>query len=97
MDIDAFKQSLAADAPPPVAPGLRALWQEAKGDWDAAHRTVQAEDGADAAWVHAYLHRKEGDPANAAHWYRRADKPVSSASLEAEWTQIASALLSAQR
>ncbi len=72
---------------------LAALWWAAKGDWDQAHEIVQDEDDADAAWVHAYLHRVEGDLGNAGYWYRRAGKPVATGPLETEWEQMVSALL----
>jgi hypothetical protein len=89
-----FKASLSGAAP---APGLDAplagLWWAAKGNWDRAHKIVQDEDTADAAWVHAYLHRVEGDLGNAGYWYRRARKPVAASSLESEWEEIASELL----
>ena len=67
----------------------------AKGDWDRAHQCAQADDGAAGAWVHAYLHRKEGDLANAGYWYREAGRPTARGSLEDEWTAITSALLTA--
>jgi hypothetical protein len=70
-----------------------ALWHEARGDWNAAHQTEQDIDDATGAWIHAYLHRKEGDAGNAAYWYRRAGKPVCRTSLEVEWDEIAGALL----
>jgi hypothetical protein len=89
-----FKASFSGAAP---APGLgapvSALWWAAKGGWNEAHRLVQDEDTADAAWVHAYLHRVEGDLGNAGYWYRRAGKPVASGSLETEWERMLSALL----
>ena len=89
-----FKSTLSGAAPEPQfdAP-LAALWWAAKGGWDAAHKLVQDEATADAAWVHAYLHRVEGDLGNAGYWYRQAGKPVATGSLEAEWERIASALL----
>jgi hypothetical protein len=89
-----FKSSLAAAAPTPaLLPSLAALWWAAKGDWDAAHKLVQDEDTSDAAWVHAYLHRVEGDLGNAGYWYRQAGQPAAKDSLEAEWERIVSALL----
>lgn len=89
-----FKASLSGAAPAPQfgAP-LAALWWAAKSNWDEAHRIVQDEPTADAAWVHAYLHRLEGDLGNAGYWYRRAAKPVAGGSLESEWEQIASTLV----
>jgi len=91
-----FKASLSGAAPAPQldAP-LAALWWAAKGGWDQAHGIVQDEPTADAAWVHAYLHRVEGDPGNAGYWYRRAGRPVAAGSLETEWERITSALLGA--
>ena len=98
MDLASFKQSLDRDAPPAgLERALAALWREAKGDWDEAHRLAQAQDDADGAWVHAYLHRVEGDLPNAGYWYRRAGKPPSSAPLKREWDEIAGALLGARR
>jgi len=76
-----------------LAPPLQALWWAAKGDWDQAHKIVQDEESGDAAWVHAYLHRVEGDLGNATYWYRRAGKPAAEDSLEAEWERIVSALI----
>jgi hypothetical protein len=88
-----FRATLAAAAPAhELAPPLAALWWAAKGDWDAAHKIVQDEETTDAAWVHAYLHRVEGDLGNAGYWYRRAGKPAAEDSLEAEWERIVSAL-----
>ena len=75
-----------------LTPPLAALWRAAKGDWDAAHKLVQDEDTKDAAWVHAYLHRVEGDLSNAGDWDRRAARPAATDSLDAEWQRIADAL-----
>jgi hypothetical protein len=95
MDTKRFRESLAGASPPvELAPPVAALWQAAKGDWDGAHRLVQDESSGDAAWVHAYLHRVEGDLSNAGYWYRRAGKPVASGPLDEEWEAIATALLS---
>lgn len=81
----------------PFAPALQALWQDARGNWDGAHALAQAAGGRDGDWVHAYLHRKEGDPGNAAYWYRRAGRsgPPAHQDLETEWAEIATALLAA--
>jgi hypothetical protein len=93
-----FKASLSGAVPAPdLDAPLAALWWAAKGDWDAAHKLVQDESSADAAWVHAYLHRVEGDLGNAGYWYRRANKPVATGSVEAEWEQMVSALLGDRR
>lgn len=94
MDIDAFRDSLDADGPPAgLSNALQALWHEAKGDWHRAHGLAQDQPDPAGAWVHAYLHRVEGDLVNAGYWYRRAGKPASDAPLAAEWAEIAAALL----
>lgn len=94
MDLTRFRASLAEPAPPAsLSPLLRALWHAANDDWEQAHRIAQDDDSADGAWVHAYLHRVEGDESNAGYWYRRAGKPHCETSLQSEWTEIASALL----
>jgi hypothetical protein len=90
----AFQASLGAEAPPAELPAaLAALWRDARGEWDAAHALAQSDPGRDAAWVHAYLHRKEGDAANAGYWYHRAGRPMPAGDLPAEWEAIARALL----
>ena len=92
-DIAAFRASLAAPDPPPgLSLALQALWRDAKGDWDGAHELAQADEGGAGDWVHAYLHRKEGDLGNASYWYRRARKPVAKGSLDEEWAEIVTAL-----
>jgi len=94
MTLDEFVATLENDAPPGNLPDtLQALWVEAKGDWKQAHRIVQAVDSADAAWIHAYLHRKEGDRGNAAHWYAKAGRKPGSLTFEDEWAEIVMALL----
>ncbi len=96
MDLTAFKVSLKdAALPDHVEPVLQALWHEACGDWDKAHRLAQGQGDSTGAWVHAYLHRVEGDQSNAAYWYRRAGKAVATAPLNQEWDSIVSALLKA--
>jgi hypothetical protein len=95
MSIEDFKKTLAADEPPELSHALRALWWDAKGDWNKAHTCAQQDEESPAGvWVHAYLHRKEGDLSNAGYWYRRASRPVATTSFEAEWATIAVALLS---
>ena len=95
MTLDAFRRTLSDSAPPSgFAKPLEALWRAARNEWDDAHALAQAAQGPDAAWVHAHLHRIEGDLANAAGWYRRAGKPVCDAPLDREWEEIARALLS---
>ncbi|SPP94978.1 conserved protein of unknown function [Bradyrhizobium vignae] len=94
MNVAAFIASLDGAVPAPSlnAP-LRGLWWAAKGDWDRAHKIVQDESSREAAWVHAYLHRVEGDLGNAGYWYRQAGQPVAKDSLKAEWERIAATLL----
>ena len=94
MDLQTFEDSLENETPPAgVSLALQALWQDANGGWDEAHQLAQQDDDRDGAWVHAYLHRKEGDLSNAAYWYRRAGRPVSTLSLGDEWREITEALL----
>jgi hypothetical protein len=98
MSFAEFQRSIVRD---PVAPAglsapLQALWLSARGDWDGAHALAQSDGGRDGAWVHAYLHREEGDDANAGYWYARAGRlaPEEGAdSLAHEWEQIVRALL----
>jgi hypothetical protein len=97
MSFAEFQQSVVAAAAPPAEAGLalQALWRDARGDWEQAHTCAQEDRGRDGAWVHAYLHRKEGDDANAGYWYARANRPVPAAgvTLDAEWSAIAGELL----
>jgi hypothetical protein len=86
----AFKQHIATHRAPPksVSAALQALWWAKKGDWEKAHRIVMVENSSDAAWVHAHLHRVEGDLDNAGYWYRQARKAVTKGDLELEWDAI---------
>jgi hypothetical protein len=94
MTVDELQATLSDDAPPAGVPAaVQALWHDARGDWDEAHRVAQDIDDADGAWVHAYLHRKEGDLPNASYWYRRAGKARTTVPLEEEWAEIAGELL----
>jgi hypothetical protein len=94
MKMADFKASLSRAAPAPqLGAPLAALWWAAKGNWDEAHKIAQDQHTPDSAWVHAYLHRVEGDPGNAGYWYRQAGKPVATGSLETEWELMVSALL----
>ncbi|HTO80705.1 MAG TPA: hypothetical protein VMQ73_00655 [Methylomirabilota bacterium] len=96
MNLDAFKDSVAGDAPPAgTSLALQALWWDAKGDWNKAHECAQAQEDDEGNWVHAYLHRREGDAANAGYWYRRVRKDPATVPLAAEWDAIAGALLGA--
>jgi len=101
VDFDEFQRSLEAASPPRELSGrLQSLWYDAKGDWNRSHEIIQnIEDlpadrqGKTAAWIHAYLHRKEGDIGNADYWYRRADKKRPTVALNEEWGAIVKALL----
>jgi len=88
MTFDQFKTTLNQAAPLTTNPILVALWHDAKGDWNSAHEVVQDLETRDAAWIHAYLHRKEGDQSNAAYWYHRAGKPIAKNSLQEEWNEL---------
>jgi hypothetical protein len=96
MTIETFHRSLADPAPPAELDlALQALWWASKGDWDRAHGCAQRREGDPACdWVHAYLHRVEGDLANAGYWYRRARQPAATIPLQDEWSAIAARLLS---
>ncbi|MBO3463879.1 hypothetical protein G7B40_028910 [Aetokthonos hydrillicola Thurmond2011] len=72
---------------------LQALWYDKKGNWNTAHEIVQNASDADSAWIHAYLHRKEGDLSNADYWYHRSGQSEFKGTLDQEWEQIASVLL----
>ena len=92
-----FKASLASASPPAdIAPALAALWRAGRGEWNAAHAIAQDDPSRAAAWVHAYLHRQEGDRFNAAYWYRQAAQTVADGSLESEWEAITTTLLRAK-
>lgn len=94
MQITEWQASLeGTDPPAKLTPLAEALWWEARGDWDRAHTIAQDLHTPDAAWVHAYLHRREGDAGNATYWYRQAGKPVCRDPLETERNAIVEALL----
>jgi hypothetical protein len=94
MTLPEFKASFAQNIPKTdVSIYLKALWYDGKGNWRQAHALVDHLEDATAFWVHAYLHRKEGDNWNADYWYRRAGRERPSLSLEEEWQDIAEALL----
>lgn len=93
MTIEEFKATLGNAEPPPVAPVLRAMWHAANGNWNEAHRIAQDINDRSGAWVHAHLHRAEGDLGNASYWYRQAAQRESTDSLEAEWARIVNELL----
>ena len=95
MNLKAFKDSLTNETPMAnLSLALKALWYDAKGDWNTAHQLAQSDNGRDGAWVHAYLHRKEGDTWNAGYWYSLAGCSTAHVALEKEWEEITKALLS---
>ncbi len=94
MTLDQYRDSLKGDQPPAgLDPALTALWWDAKGDWTKAHESAQHDKGPRGAWVHAYLHRKEGAADNAAYWYGQAGRPIARGALADEWMDITKALL----
>jgi len=98
MTLAEFKASLQQPNPPAdLSRALLALWQAGKGDWHASHDTTQAPGDPDVDWVHAYLHREEGDLSNAGYWYRRAGRPQTTQPLPEEWDAIATTLLQQMR
>ena len=100
MSFAEFQASIARDpaAPAELEPALQALWYDARGDWHRAHTLAQEDEGRAGAWVHAYLHRKEGDLGNAGYWYRRAARttPPAGRALAEEWAEIATQLLAVE-
>jgi hypothetical protein len=98
MNFGDFEASLLGPAPPEgLSELLRALWLDGAGDFDGAHRIAQEVDTQDGARVHAYLHRKEGDSANAGYWYRRAGCAAESGSLRGEWEALVRRLLGSRQ
>ena len=97
MTVEEFKASLAKTRPPSgVSPALVALWWAGKDDWKKAHQIVMDESSKECAWVHAHLHRVEGDLDNARYWYRQAKRPAPAGSVPDEWDDIARTLLGAE-
>jgi hypothetical protein len=94
MSLDEFRKTLSDPNPPAnMSTELKALWQDGKGNWEASHNIAQDIHTASGSWIHAYLHRKEGDLGNASYWYSRANKKMPSYSLDQEWAEIATAFL----
>jgi len=95
VSLDEFTQLIEKQesCPSSLPKALQALWYDKKGNWDKAHQIVQEASDADSAWVHAYLHRKEGDMSNARYWYKHSKQPEFQASLHQEWEHIAQELL----
>jgi hypothetical protein len=98
MTPSAFKRSLSDKKPPSgLSAALTALWWAGNDSWDKAHDVVMNDEGTDCAWVHAYLHRVEGDRDNARYWYRQARREPATGDVAAEWASIAAALLKAEQ
>ncbi len=94
MNLLEFKESLSGDGPPQGSSiYLYALWYDAKGEWDKAHKLIQTVGDKKASWIHAYLHRKEGDNGNADYWYSLAGRKSSHAPLEEEWEEMVTAFV----
>lgn len=94
MTLKTFRDSLSQEQPPAgLSLALAGLWWDGKGNWEKAHESAQQDEGPAGSWVHAYLHRKEGDASNAGYWYRRAGKPPGQTALDEEWTEIVQHLL----
>src|SRR5688500_12865629 len=94
MTLVQYKQSLSSASPPSEASDyLKALWFDANGDWEKSHNIIQYIDDKKAAWIHAYLHRKEGDIWNADYWYSKAGKKRPNVSLQQEWEMITNELI----
>jgi hypothetical protein len=94
MTLQQFRDSLRGERPPTeLNHALAGLWWDARGDWTRAHESAQQDEGPAGSWVHAYLHRKEGDEENAAYWYGRAGRSASAATHDEEWLEIAKSLL----
>lgn len=94
MTLSEFKETIKQPDPPShINSLLKALWYDAKGNWNSAHDLAQDVHSNEGSWVHAYLHRKEGDLGNASYWYHRANQPVCKKSLVEEWDEIAKSLL----
>ena len=89
MDFETFTASLSAEQPPKdISNLLLALWYAGKKDWDKSHDIAQEIHDSNGSWIHAYLHRMEGDRANAGYWYSKAGKNMPSYSLEKEWESL---------
>jgi hypothetical protein len=93
MTLESFKESLNTSIEPKTSSYILSLWYDAKGNWHKAHEIIQDLETREAAWIHAYLHRKEGDRSNASYWYHCADKKMPSYSLEQEWEELVKAFL----
>lgn len=89
MHYEDFIESLSAEKPPEkISPLLKALWHDGKNDWEASHNIAQDIHDKNGSWIHAYLHRKEGDISNARYWYSMAGKNLPQLTLKEEWTAL---------
>jgi hypothetical protein len=88
-----FRETLSLENPPEnISPYLKSLWFDNKNDWEKAHTIIQDIEDNTASWIHAYLHRKEGDNGNADYWYRRAGRKRPGTTLKEEWEDIVTEL-----
>jgi hypothetical protein len=94
MTLEEFKKTLDNDDPPvELDKTLHALWFDGKGDWNKAHNIAQSITNSSGSWIHAYLHRKEGDLSNSSYWYSRAGKKMPDFTLQEEWNNLVSEFL----
>ena len=94
---EAFKNALRDSEPPaPWNPAFQALWWDANGNWEQSHAIAQDLETSWGKWLHAYLHRKEGDNWNARYWYRQAGVAEPNQTLEEEFISLLESLLSAE-
>ena len=97
MTFDDFRKSLIQATPPQgLSVELDSLWHDGKGDWGQSHDVIQDINSKNAAWIHAYLHRKEGDQGNAQYWYNRAGRSMAKVSLDDEWRSLVTYFLKEQ-
>lgn len=96
MNLNEFLSSIESSMEPPnLRMELQALWWVKKGDWEKAHGLAQNAGTKEGDWIHAHLHRAEGDLGNATYWYARSGRPVSHQSLKNEWMDIVTQILEA--
>jgi len=93
VTLEEFRKTLKHSEPPAVSVLLVSLWHDARGDWGKSHELAQNVNTVDGSWVHAYLHRKEGDQFNAQYWYNRANQKMPDYTLNEEWDKIVEALV----
>ena len=94
MNFEEYQETLSSSKPPAgISPYLESLWYDAKNDWEKAHSIIQDLEDKTAAWIHAYLHRKEGDISNADYWYQRAGRKRPATTLQEEWEDIVKDLI----